>query len=84
MANFQDRLRSHVLSVNSSIKNANTCKYGSLTCFVSGNSILILLLDFKFRSKGTYTLGNWNDEYMYYDLALPRSIDFFTGVEHQH
>ena len=38
---FPNRLRSHVLSVNSDSKNANTCKYGSLICFLSGNSILL-------------------------------------------
>ena len=38
---FPNRLRSHVLSVNSDSKNANNCKYGSLICFLPGNSILV-------------------------------------------
>ena len=54
---FPNRLRSHVLSVNSDSKNANTCKYGSLICFLSGNSILVGSCRFQIQFQGPLHVG---------------------------
>ena len=88
---FPNRLRSHVLSVDSDSKNANTCKYGSLICFLSGNSILIGSCRFQIQFQGPLHGGKL-EWWIYicvcmmilHFIALPRSIDFFTGVKRQH
>ena len=83
MADFRKRFRYHVLSVNSESKHAKVCKYGSLICFPSRNSILIGSCRFQIQFQGPYTLGNWNDEYRII-LYFQGPFYFFTGVKHPY